>query len=463
MLAGIVHILAPSGPGTTVWTFLPSHTGQIYQIIAIAVKPPLWRRKKPDYAIAVVICVYLWPQYRIIPMKLHRNTVQGVIDSLDAIFNQQGYADKVIERTLKSHPKWGARDRGFVAETVYEMVRWWRLIQALSPSQDLYKMLGTYLLWRGQKLPDWREFNALDGKQIRRRLEKIDKRAVLESIPDWMDQLGASALGVKWDAELAALNEPAPVVLRANTLKISARELAEKLEADGIACHLPAGYPEALVLDERQNIFRSNYFKEGFFEVQDASSQLVARALDVAPGMRVIDACAGAGGKSLHLAALMENKGRILSMDVLDYKLKNAKLRARRDGVSIIETRVIESSKTIKRLRNSADRLLLDAPCSGMGVLKRNPDTKWKLTPEEIERVKAIQQEILQSYTAMLKTGGKAVYATCSILPEENEKQVERFLMSEAGRAFRLIEDQKILAHESGFDGFYIARLEKIL
>ncbi|EON75692.1 TRNA and rRNA cytosine-C5-methylase [Lunatimonas lonarensis] len=394
-------------------------------------------------------------------MKLHQNTVQGVIDSLDVIFHQNGYADKVIERTLKSHPKWGARDRGFVAETVYEMVRWWRLIQALSPSQDLYKMLGTYLLWKGQNLPDWKEFKTLDAKLVKRRLEKIEKRAILESIPDWMDELGESALGSKWDAEIAALNEPAAVVLRANSLKTSVRELAEKLQADGIQSQVPNGYPDALVLAQRQNIFRSAHFKEGLFEVQDASSQLVARALDVAPGMRIVDACAGAGGKSLHLAALMENKGRILSMDVLDYKLKNTKLRARRAGVSIIETRVIESNKTIKRLRNSADRLLLDAPCSGMGVLKRNPDTKWKLSMDEIERVKIIQQEILQGYTTMLKPGGRAVYATCSILPDENEKQVERFLSSEVGRSFRLIEDQKILAHECGFDGFYIAQLEK--
>jgi 16S rRNA (cytosine967-C5)-methyltransferase len=177
--------------------------------------------------------------------------------------------------------------------------------------------------------------------------------------------------------------------------------------------------------------------------------------------MRVVDACAGAGGKSLHLAALMENKGRILAMDVLDYKLKNTKLRARRAGVSIIETRVIENSKTIKRLKNSADRLLLDAPCSGLGVLRRNPDTKWKISLEEIERVKGIQQDILQQYSSILRPGGQMVYATCSILPEENEIQVQRFLDSEAGKNFYLLRDKKVLAHESGYDGFYFATLEK--
>lgn len=394
------------------------------------------------------------------PMKLHQNTVQGVIEALNAIFKENAYADKVIEKTLRAHPKWGARDRGFVAETVYEMVRWWRLIQALSPSENPHHMLGTYLMWRGVKLPPWAEFKNLHAEQMNRRLKRIESRAVLQSIPDWMDELGSESLGAKWDVELAALNEQAQVVLRANTLKISPVELRKKLYLEGIDSDLLLDYPDALVLEKRQNVFRSPLFKEGLFEVQDASSQRVGRALGVEPGMRVIDACAGAGGKSLHLAALMENKGRIISMDVLDYKLNNTKLRARRAGVSIIETRVIEGSKTIKRLKNSADRLLLDAPCSGMGVLKRNPDTKWKLTPEEIDRVKIIQQEILRSYSAMLKSGGRMVYATCSILPDENEKQVASFLASKEGAAFTLLNEQRIFAHETGFDGFYIATME---
>jgi 16S rRNA (cytosine967-C5)-methyltransferase len=221
------------------------------------------------------------------------------------------------------------------------------------------------------------------------------------------------------------------------------------------------GYPDALILEERQNIFRSAPFKAGLFEVQDASSQLVAASLAVEPGMRVIDACAGAGGKTLHLAALMENKGKIISMDLEEWKLQQTKLRARRNGIDIIERKVIEGSKTIKRLKDSADRLLLDVPCSGLGVLRRNPDTKWKLSPESIAKVQEAQQEILQSYPSMLKKGGQLVYATCSILPSENEQQVKKFLASEAGKDFDLLEEQKVFSHQSGFDGFYIARMIK--
>lgn len=394
-------------------------------------------------------------------MKLHNNTIRGVHTALAAIFEEGQYADKVIERTLKSNPKWGARDRSFIAETTYEMVRWWRLINFLSPSNNPYDLFGTYWLMQGHSLPPWEEFEKIQPEKLKEKYDKLEDPALIESIPDWLEELGQKELGDKWEAEIHSLNQEADVVLRVNTLKITRERLRNQLAESNIKTHIIKGYKDALILDERQNVFRHPTFKEGLFEVQDGSSQLVAESLAVEPGMRVIDACAGAGGKSLHLAALMENKGKILSMDVEEWKLQQTKLRARRDGVSIIERKVIEGSKTIKRLKESADRLLLDVPCSGLGVLKRNPDTKWKLSLDSIEKVRQTQQEILQSYPSMLKPGGQMVYATCSILPSENQDQVQKFLNSEAGKNFELIEDQKVLSHESGFDGFYIARLLK--
>ncbi len=394
-------------------------------------------------------------------MKLHNNTIRGVHTALEAIFEQGHYADKVIERTLKSNPKWGAKDRSFIAETTYEMVRWWRLVNFLSPSKEPWDLFGTYWLMQGNELPPWEEFARLQPEKIKSKYEAITDPGLLESIPEWLQTLGSQELGEKWEAEIHALNEEAEVVLRVNTLKTTRERLKNLLEADGIRSYLVKGYPDALVLEERQNVFRHPSFKEGLFEVQDASSQLVAAALLVEPGMRVIDACAGAGGKSLHLAALMGNKGKVISMDVEEWKLQQAKLRARRNGVSIFEPKLIEGSKTIKRLKESADRLLLDVPCSGLGVLRRNPDTKWKLSLESLEKVQKTQQELLQSYPSMLKKGGQLVYATCSILPSENEEQIKKFLESEAGKDFELIEDKKVLAQESGFDGFYIARLLK--
>ena len=219
--------------------------------------------------------------------------------------------------------------------------------------------------------------------------------------------------------------------------------------------------PDALVLKERANVFLTDAFKQGFFEVQDANSQLVAAFLDVKPGMRVVDTCAGAGGKTLHIASLMENKGQLIAMDLYESKLKQLKLRAKRNSAFNIEYRIIDSTKVIKKLHEKADRVLIDAPCSGLGVLKRNPDAKWKLQPEFIDNIRKVQAEVLENYSIIVKPGGKLVYATCSILPSENQEQVQRFLTTEIGKQFQFIEDRKILASESGFDGFYMALLER--
>ena len=174
--------------------------------------------------------------------------------------------------------------------------------------------------------------------------------------------------------------------------------------------------------------------------------------------MTVIDACSGAGGKSLHIAALMKNKGKIISMDVEERKLIELKKRAIRAGASIIETQLINST-TINKLKNTADRLLLDVPCSGLGVIRRNPDAKWKLNLDFINQIKKTQQEIISNYSQMLKPGGIMVYATCSILPSENQDQVEQFL-SNNKNGFEFIEDRKVLPSE-GFDGFYMAAIKK--
>lgn len=385
-----------------------------------------------------------------------------MIEALKLIFDEQKYADKVIEKVLKQNPKWGARDRRFIAETTYDIVRWYRFLENITEAEpnDYWKLLGGWCVLNQIPLPPWEEFKGLSEKRILERNIKMKSiRKFRESIPDWLDILGEKELGKLWEKELNSLNEEAHVVLRANTLKISSKDLFQELHQTGVETDFIPNFPDALVLVERQNIFRHPSFKDGLFEVQDAASQLIAPFLKVDPGMRVIDACAGAGGKTLHLAALMKNKGRIIAMDVEGWKLEELQKRARRAGVSNLETRVIESSKTIKRLENSADRLLLDVPCSGLGVLKRNPDAKWKLSPEFIDEVKELQQHILADYGTMLKKDGLMVYSTCSVLPSENERQVEKFLEKTSGN-FELVE-QKHSWPSDGFDGFYMALLRK--
>ena len=402
-------------------------------------------------------------------MRLHRNLVFATIDALSEIFNEGNYADKVIEKTLKRDKRWGSRDRSFIAETTYDIVRWKRLyaeiaeVKAPFSRENLFRMFAVWATLRGIQLPDWKQIEPTPTRRIKGKFDALSKiRKFRESIPDWLDEMGVKELGEKtWEKEIHALNEQAPVVLRVNTLKTNREELQKLLREEEIEANFVKNHPEALELKERANVFKTQAFRDGYFEVQDASSQLVAHFLDVQPGMRVVDTCAGAGGKSLHLAALMENKGQIIALDIYGNKLKELKRRAKRAGAHNIETRDIDSTKVIKKLYGSADRVLIDAPCSGLGVLSRNPDAKWKLQPEFVENLKQKQQEILAQYSRLVKPGGKLVYATCSVLPSENQAQVEKFLASEEGKDFTLAEDRKILSSETGYDGFYMASLER--
>ncbi|NRR92549.1 methyltransferase domain-containing protein [Winogradskyella undariae] len=402
-------------------------------------------------------------------MRLHRNLCFAVIDGLHLIFNEGEYADKVIQQLLRRDKRWGSRDRGFVAETVYTIVRYQRLYAEIADVKgpydrdNLWRIFAVWATLKGIKLPDWKYFADTPSRKIKGRFDELSKtRKYKESIPDWIDELGVSELGeAEWTKEIAKQNEQAEVILRVNTLKTNKQDLQLKLESESIETDLLPDHPSALKLKERANVFVTEAFKDGWFEVQDASSQLVAEYLDVKPGMKVVDVCAGAGGKTLHLASLMENKGQLIAMDIYESKLKKLKIRARRNGVHNIEMKVIDSTKPIKKLHGKADRLLIDAPCSGLGVLRRNPDAKWKLQPEFIENIKKIQQEVLEQYSKMVKSGGKMVYATCSVLPSENQKQVDKFLKSEAGQDFTFVKDKKVLAYKSGYDGFYMALLER--
>jgi 16S rRNA (cytosine967-C5)-methyltransferase len=402
-------------------------------------------------------------------MRLHRNLVYTTIDALNAIFNEGEYADKVVARSLKKDKRWGSSDRKFVAETIYEIVRWKRLYSEIAEVKEpfdrdnLWRIFAVWAVLRGYPIPDWRQLDGTPERKIKGRFDELSKiRTFKESIPDWMDELGVKELGEKvWAKEITAQNQPAKVILRVNTLKTTKEKLKAILMDLNIETEYLKDQPDALVLTERANVFLTDAFKQGFFEVQDANSQLVAAFLDVKPGMRVVDTCAGAGGKTLHIASLMENKGQLIAMDLYESKLKQLKLRAKRNSAFNIEYRIIDSTKVIKKLHEKADRVLIDAPCSGLGVLKRNPDAKWKLQPEFIDNIRKVQAEVLENYSKIVKPGGKLVYATCSILPSENQEQVQRFLTTEIGKQFQFIEDRKILASESGFDGFYMALLER--
>lgn len=404
-------------------------------------------------------------------MKLPPHLLDEIITSLGDVFVARRHADKVIEFAFKRHRKWGSRDRRLFAESVYECVRWWRWYWFLAGLPDgehadaesitperLWRVWAAYWITSGRELPRDENAPQVRAAEVLNRVRQPVPPAIRAAIPDWLEHRGQTELGSAWPALREALNSPAEVFLRVNTLKNDRRTLRERFAQEGFETEIVDDIPSALKLRQRANVFGSQTFKSGLFEVQDAASQLIAPLLQAGPGMRVIDACAGGGGKSLHLAALMGNKGRVLALDVHAWKLAELRKRASRAGADIIEAREIEGSKTIKRLARSADRVLLDVPCSGLGVLRRNPDAKWKLSEAEIERLMVLQAEILGSYSRMVIPGGKLVYATCSILPCENERQVQAFLAQHGGE-WTLEEELRRTPAQGAFDGFYAARL----
>lgn len=398
--------------------------------------------------------------------KIHRVLITGVAQNLELIFNEKQKADKVLERCFKANKQWGKRDRAFIANATYEIVRWYRKhcysleldYSAPRTTKECLALIDLYLIYKNE-LDYLKIFTKDEYKKLQKRNTEAEKNIALQqSYPDWIVQSGIA------EQELIALNKPATLVVRVNSLKTNNKQVEQQLSTENIKFEKVVNpnftaLNNAYVLPTRPNIFGGELFKNGLIEVQDAGSQMIAQYLDVSEGMRVIDACAGAGGKTLYIAALMHNKGKIISMDTEAHKLEELQKRAKRNSVTIVETRTIDSSKAIKRLHNTADRLLLDVPCSGLGVLRRNPDAKWKLTPEFITEIRAVQQHILSNYTAMLKVGGVAVYATCSLLPQENELQVQEFLSSNTN--YELVREQYILP-SMGFDGFYMAAIQRL-
>lgn len=392
---------------------------------------------------------------------MHRNLVAGLLEALEWSFGKDVYIDKVLEQLFRRNRRWGKRDRAFISEHAYTIVRHWRLLWHLTgmpPSlkrKDLWKLFVRYVQWKGLPLPDWKEFEGQEAwSSTNMKDEPVELR---ESYPDWLAERAQQELGKDWTVLAKALNAPAQMVGRTNTLKIERAELLQRLKEEGAEV-LPWKENETgLIFKERISVARLNSFAEGLFEIQDGGSQQIAPLLQVEAGMRVIDACAGAGGKSLHLAALMNNKGRIQAMDVDERKLHELQKRATQQGVDIIECQAIRET-ALQSLEGWADRLLLDVPCSGTGVIKRKPDTKWKLKPEYLDNILSTQSEILDTYSSMLRAGGLMVYATCSILPSENEKQVDSFLQSRP--EFELIEQERILPRQ-GSDGYFTALIKK--
>lgn len=390
---------------------------------------------------------------------MHRILAVATAEIVNSVFNDHKVLDYELANAFGANPKWGKRDRSFIAETVFEVVRWRRALSFLVGSDETTALCAAQWVRMGFDLPEWWSYTGATAETIKaRETELADQpRTIRESIPDWLDALGAEELGDAWDSELAALNQRTRVYLRVNTLKTTRAKAIEWLATFHIPATEVPGLPDALTLLPGKTIPKSVRM-DGRVEIQDGGSQMIAPLLDPQPGERVIDACAGAGGKSLHLAALMHNEGQIFGMDIAKRKLLELERRAKRaDAGKMIKSRAITPTISTD-YAEVADRLLIDAPCSGLGTLKRQPDLKWRLTHEQIDKVRSIQAELLRKYTAMLKPGGRLVYATCSILPSENRAAVDH-LLSQGG--FSLIKECPVSPASTGYDGFYAAALMK--
>ncbi|WP_223192142.1 RsmB/NOP family class I SAM-dependent RNA methyltransferase [Pseudoalteromonas piscicida] len=397
-------------------------------------------------------------------MSVTRSLVQTLSECIEHVLDTSLHADKALTQLLQNNPQWNLDERQYVVSNYYHIFRFKRLLAYLLEHEEMpLDGFGYWLTCQvvtGQPLPEWVDTERYNQEQLQSLIEQAPQ-AVRLSLPDWLHEVASEQLGEQWPAVASALNQSAQQYLRVNSLKSDIATVTESLAKEGIkVSHVALDSHIALKVESNSHLFRSQAFQSGWFEMQDAGSQQIVPFLEIQPGHKVVDACAGAGGKSLHIAALMENKGRLLSMDIHEHKLETLKQRAKRAGVHVAETRVIQNNKTIKRQKEKFDRVLLDVPCSGLGVLKRNPDAKWHLNSQNLDTLIALQTDVLARYSQMCKVGGKLVYATCSILPSENEQQVERFLANNPN--WQLEDSLRLLPGvNSEFDGFYAARLVK--
>lgn len=396
-------------------------------------------------------------------MRLHKNLLDALLFGLSKVFFDKNPAEFTLAKIFKKNKKWGSHDRSFVAEHFYEMIRHKRLIEYrggfLLQRENIWVFIATHLALQGFEVFSY--FPFFDFEKIKKEENSKDlKRKIRYSIPDWLDSLGEIQLGELWERELHLLNQKAPLVIRVNTLKITRKKLVEHLKKENIEASLLENHSDGLLIKKRTNLLLRKTFRQGFFEIQDASSQEVVPFLGAKKGMHIIDACAGAGGKSLHLASFLQNQAKITALDISISKLKELEKRKNRAGAHCIETRLIKEKDALEEFYESADRLLLDVPCSKLGVLRRHPDLKWNLSPEILKKILELQAKILSSYAKFLKIGGKMLYSTCSVLPMENQQQIEKFL--DSSPSYQALSQKTIFSHTSGFDGFFMALIKRI-
>lgn len=391
-------------------------------------------------------------------------------------------ADVALSAFFRSRPKLGRQDRAQIAEAAYGVIRHLRTLEHLAAGRAPRRLALAWLArFGGANLRQFEaEVSAADMEWLRG-IKAADlsslPAAVRLDVPDWLYERLTDQYGERTEALVAALNRAAPLDIRVNPQKTDREAARETLAKDGIAAEPTPYSPLGLRLKEKPALNRHPLFQDGAIEVQDEGSQLLALLTAPRRGEMVCDFCAGAGGKTLLLGGLMKNSGRLYAFDVAEKRLANLKPRLARSGLSNVHPQLLANERDphLKRLVGKFDRVLVDAPCSGLGTLRRNPDLKWRQNPESVTELTAKQAAILASASRLVKPGGRLVYATCSLLNDENDAVVAAFLAEHGD--FRLVPAGQVLgeqrvALEMGdylrlgpdthdTDGFFAAVLER--
>jgi len=415
-------------------------------------------------------------------MALPRPLLDHTVGALAAVLEFKYPADAVVSRYLRAHPILGQQDRAFVAETVFAVLRRLRLLETLAPGRDPRRLvLAALTRLRGLSL---RELDTAIKPGERDWLAQLKAQAEDNSLavrcdfPDWLLAKLQRQYGEEEMLALAqSLQQSAPLDLRVNVQKTERETVLARLEADGIAARATVYSPAGVRLQGKPQINKHALFLEGAIEIQDEGSQLLCQLLAPRRGEMVADFCAGAGGKTLALGALMRSSGRLYAFDISEKRLAGLKPRLARSGLSNVHPQWIasETDARLKRLAGKLDRVLVDAPCTGLGTLRRNPDLKWRQDEKTLSGFRAKQSAILAAASRLVKRGGVILYATCSLLDEENTEVVEAFLAAHA--QFELMPANAALAQQRigldtgdylrlapdlhGTDGFFAALLAK--
>jgi len=415
---------------------------------------------------------------------IHANQLAALAAAIERVAPLTGPADAALSAFFRAHGEMGARDRAFVAEGLFAYLRRKRSLEALAQTQDPRWLALAVTVREGlasvRDLSPW-----LNGDetawlaQLKGRLRTPLPPAVTADVPDWLWARLGEVYGDEGRAALTrAWQAPAPFDLRVNPLKAKREEAVDALRGEGLDVAPTPYAPLGMRVRGRPSLARHPWLADGRLEVQDEGSQLVAHLVAPRRSDMVVDFCAGAGGKTLALGALMRSHGRVYAFDVDSRRLARLTPRLTRSGLSNVHPQVLahERDPKVKRLAGKIDRVLVDAPCTGFGTLRRNPDLKWRQTPEDVAELTAKQARILAAAATLLKPGGRLVYATCSVLPEENDAIVDGFLGAHAqfrevpvaGELARLGipldtgARLRVLPHLHGCDGFFASIIERV-